>query len=266
MRLRFLVFAFFLFWMFTQPSSPQQTSAPTIQRDQQALTVLTQVLATAGGQAVLGAIQDITGTGTITYYWAGDEVQGTVTVKGRGVGQFRLDAILSNGTRSWAVNNGTGFEKEPDGTTSQIPYHNTLNFGNLTFPLYFLSAVVQDTSTSITYVGMETKNGSQVHHIRAQKVFGRDADPSGILGKLTRRDFFVDCTTFQVVATLDMVHPARASTLSYPREMQFSDYRTINGILVPFSIMEVATGQRTYSIQLTQVTFNSGLQDSDFAQ
>ncbi len=258
--------AFLLPLLAAQPSATQQISTTTVQRDQQALTIVAQVLKNAGGAAALSAIQDVTGSGTITYYWAGEEVQGTLTVKGRGTGQFRLDANLSTGSRSWAVNNGAGFVKEVDGSVTKIPYHNTVNFGNLTFPLSFIAAVAQDTSTIINYVGLETKESSQVHHVRMQKAFASTADPSGILSRLTIRDFFIDSTTFQVVSTLDMVHPADASTIDYPREMQFSDYRNVNGILVPFLIVEVATGQRTYAIQLNQVTFNSGLQDSEFAQ
>ena len=244
----------------------QQSPSTTVQRDQQALTVLSQVIKAAGGQAALAAIQDITGSGTITYYWAGEEVQGNVTVKGRGTGQFRLDATLTTGVRSWAVNNGTGFTKETNGTVSQIPYHNTVNFGNLAFPISFLSTIIGDASTSITYVGLEARNGVQVHHLRTQKIFPSKIDPGGIVSKLSTRDFFIDSTSFQIVATQDMVHPEGASTIDYPREMQFSDYRTVNGVLVPFAVAEVATGQLTYSIQLNQVTFNTGLQDSDFAQ
>lgn len=261
-----LALSFLLVLFSARQSATQQISATAVQRDQQALTILTQVLKASGGQAALGTIQDITGSGNITYYWAGEEVQGTVTVKGRGIGQFRLDATLSNGVRSWAVSNGTGFVKETDGTVSHIPYHNTVNFGNLAFPLYFMTTIIGDASTSITYVGLEPKNGAQVHHLRTQKIFPSKVDPGGIVSKLTTRDFFIDSTFYQIVATQDMVHPEGASTIDYPREMQFSDYRTVNGVLVPFSITEVATGQRTYSIQLNQITFNSGLQDSDFAQ
>jgi hypothetical protein len=249
-----------------QQSATQQTSTTTIQRDQQALTVLTQVVKNAGGAVALAAIQDVTGSGNITYYWAGEEVQGTVTVKGRGTGQFRLDATLSNGVRSWAVSNGTGFVKEADGTVSQIPFHNTVNFGNLTFPFSSIASAVGDSSAGITYIGLETRNGNQVHHIQTQRTLPAVGDPKGLFARLTRREFFIDATSFQIVATLDMVHPPDASTIDYPREVQFSDYRVVNGILVPFSIVEVATGQRTYSIQLNQVTFNSGLQDTDFAQ
>lgn len=258
--------AFLLPLLAAQPSATQQSSTTTVQRDQQALTIVAQVLKNAGGVAALSAIQDVTGSGTITYYWAGEEVQGTVSVKGRGTGQFRLDAKLSTGSLSWAVNNGTGFVKEVDGSVTKIPYHNTVNFGNLTFPLRFMANAAQDTSISMAYVGLETKNGNQVHHVRLQNLLPSNADPSGVIAKLTTRDFFIDSATYQVVSSLDMVHPANASTIDYPRETQFSDYRIVNGILVPFSIVEVATGQRTYSIQFDQVTFNSGLSDADFGQ
>ena len=266
MRLRLASLVFLLALCAQLRCVAQQTSSTTVQRDQQAWTVLSQVVKAAGGQAALAAIQDITGSGTVTYYWAGQEVQGTVTLKGRGTGQFRLDAILTTGSRSWAVNNGAGFEKETDGTVKQIPYHNTVNLGNLAFPLSFIASAAQDSSTKITYVGLESKNGGQVHHIRTQRVFPSNADPTGAFARLTTREFFIDSVTLQIVSTQDMVHPADASTIDYPRETQFSDYRTVNGVRVPFSIVEVATGQRTYAIQLNQVTFNSGLQDSDFAQ
>jgi hypothetical protein len=46
--------------------------------------------------------------------------------------------------------------------------------------------------------------------------------------------------------------------------MLFSDYRAINGILVPFSITERVAGQTTWTIQLSQIAFNTGLGDTDF--
>jgi len=259
-----LALAFFLALLAAQPSATQQTSTTSVQRDQQALMILTQVLKAAGGQAAVDATQDITASGTITYYWAGEEVQGTVTVKGRGISQFRLDATLSNGVRSWAVNNGTGTIRETDGTTTPIEYHNTINAGNITFPFAHLAVAMHEASTSILYVGLETKDGQQVHHIRIWKVYPPDSDPSGIRSRLTKRDFFVDTNKFLVVAVLDMLHPKNQSNQDSPHEMQYSDYRQVGGVLVPFSITEVGVGQRISAIQLKQVTFNTGVVDADF--
>ena len=261
---RSLLFLFFLGCMFSAPLIGPQAAAQTVQRDPQAVGILSQALSAAGGVAPLSAIQDFTASGTITYYWAGKEVQGSVTTRGRGTGQFRLDASLPNGVRSWAVNNGTGSVKEVDGTTTPIQYHNTINFGSLTFPFKYLVTALQDTSTSISYLGLVTTDGRQAYHIRLRKVFAPNADPNGIRSKLTTRDFFIDAGTFYVLSTLDMVHPKNRSTEDRPHEMHFSDYRPVNGILVPFSVTEKGGGQRLSTIQFNQISFNTGLRDTDF--
>jgi len=245
----------------------QQTSAPTTPtRDPQAITILTQCLQAAGGTQAISAIQDFTGTGTITYNWANQNVAGSVTVKGRGTGQFRLDADLPNGKLSWAVSKGDGFYQELDGRTRHIFFQNAVNFGSLTFPYVAIAASLSDTSTSVSYIGVNVQNGQKTYDIRMQQNFSTDRDPTGILSKLTKRDFFIDATTFQVVSISDMVHPEKITTIDIPHEMQFSDYQTVNGVVVPFSISELADGQHTYTIQLSQITFNTGLQDSDFQQ
>ncbi len=242
------------------------TATPqTAQRDPQAVAVLTQALNVAGGVSVLSAIQDYTASGTANYYW-GDGEQATVVVKGRGTSQFRVDATLPEGLRSWAVSDGMGFVKEANGTTDTIFTQNAVNRGNLTFPLAHIAASLQDLSMSLTYVGLEAKDGIQVHHIRIQKLYPQGSDPTGILGKLSKREFFVDSSTFYVVSSEDMTHPRDRANVDYLHEVRFSDYRQVNGVLVPFSIAETVEGHPITTIQLIQITFNTGLQDSDFAQ
>src|SRR5256885_3600002 len=79
----------------------QQTavSGQSIHRDEQALGILIQAINAAGGESILTKIRDIAGSGSITYYWTDDEVVGDVTIKARGLDQFRLDARLPTGRR-----------------------------------------------------------------------------------------------------------------------------------------------------------------------
>jgi len=240
----------------------QQMPTASIQRDERAITVLKKAVNAAGSVDLLDAVRDFKGSGKITYYWAGQEVQGDVTVLGRGTSQFRMDASLPEGVRSFTVNRGEGSVKEPSGEVKSMPPHNTGNFGSLTFPAKSLPAALQDPSTSISYIGSETKEGHQVDHVRLQKIFKND--PQGLRSSLTKKDFFIDASTFQVVATLDMLHPEHQSGVDYPHEMQFSDYRQVEGILVPFSITETASGQRTFTLELTQFSANAGLEDRHF--
>lgn len=89
--------------------------------DAQAVSIASQALAAAGGLQNLSVLQDYTAKGQITYYWAGKEVQGAVTLRGRGLDQFRLDANLPEGARSWAVSHGMGKLLSTDGTEKPIP-------------------------------------------------------------------------------------------------------------------------------------------------
>jgi hypothetical protein len=236
----------------------------TVQRDPQGMAILSQVLTASGGLQAISGLQDYSAAGTITYQWAGEAVQASVVVKSRGASQFRLDATLQAGVRSWAVNNGTGFLRETDGTRKPIFYQNTVNFGNLTLPFQYLASTLEDPSISVSYIGLETKGGQPVQHIQTKKIFPANTDPHETFSRLTMRDFFFDPTTFRIVSTLDMVHPDEAYTVNYPHEMDFSDYRAVDGVLVPFSVVETVSGQHTYTIQLNQVLFNTGLRDMDF--
>jgi hypothetical protein len=246
----------------TPPTSTQQA-----QRDPQALTVVTQAINAAGGQAALGGIQDVAGSGTITYYWAGDQVQGNVTLKGRGVAQFRLDATLPAGIRSIKANNGTGSTSEPDGTTTPIPFYQAVNMGSsFAFPVGKLLAALQDPTTNITYGGLLTRGGSQVYDIRIAGLQAPAPMASASPTRLPMEEFFIDSTTFHIVSVLSRAYPRDGSLRTRPAELQFSDYRTVNGILVPFSVTNLIDGQCTFTIQLAQVTLNNNLSDSDFQQ
>jgi len=255
----------FLTLVTARPSATQQTSTTAAQRDPQAIAVITKVLNAAGGVSALAAIQDYTGSGTVTYNWADSPVQGNVTVKGRGLAQFRLDATLHEGVHSWVVNNGTALQKLPDGSITPMPYPFTIKAAGVSFPFAQLVVAMQDTSWSISYVGLATHNGQQAYDIGIQKIIPQKSDPSGFQGSVTKADFFIDPNTFSILSVQDRAYPKYGEAGSSPHEMQFSNYQTVSGILVPFNMTDFIAGQQTTTIQLSQFTFNSGLTDADFA-
>jgi len=236
----------------------------TVQRDPQAIAVLNQCLNAVGGAQAVSAIQDFAATGMITYNWSDQPVQGSVSIKGRGLSELRLDATLVDGVHSWMVSKGNALEKQPDGTTTPVPFQNTLKPASVTFPLMQLVGAIADTSTSISYVGLVTHGGHQVHDLRVQKIFPASTDPLGVQSRITRADFLIDPNTFLIVSVQDMAYRRDNEPGESPHEMQFSGYQPTNGVLVPLAIKELVGGQETVSIQLSQITFNSGLTDADF--
>jgi hypothetical protein len=248
---------------FAAAQQPTPTTAQAPQRDPQALSVLAQSLAAAGGAPAIAAIQGFVATGNVTYYWANQEIQGSVIVRSRGANQFRLDANLPDGVRTWLLTNDIGTIRESSGYTHEIPFHNAINSGSLTFPYPFLIAALNDPSTTIEYLGSVTNNGHTAYHIRIEPI-PLEREPSGLLRRLTTKDLFIDAASFQVQSTLDKVHPDYDYSQDYPHEIRFSDYSEINGILVPISCSERVAGQLTWSLKLAVFELNSELTDNDF--
>jgi hypothetical protein len=248
--------------------APQQSSATqtgtTPERDPQAIAILNQCLGAVGGASATASIQDFTGSGSITYFWAGQQVSGPATVKGRGTGEFRLDATLSAGTRSWAVSPMDGSIKDTDGTVTPIPAIQSRNLGALSLPQLKVAMALNNSAFSIRYGGLTDVDGHKVYLVQLQQVFSTAYDPNGFLGHLTAMDVLLDATSYQIVLIRDIVNPPNHPTEDVVHEIEFSDYRLTAGFFAPFSITESVNGQRTWALQITAISLNTGLTDADF--
>jgi hypothetical protein len=210
-------------------------------------------------------MMDFTATGSITYSWANTSVQGNATIKSRGATQFRIDSQVPGGTWSMIVSNGTGVLNLPDGTGSTIAYQNTLNVGNLTLPIIPIYTATQDTTVTIIDDGVVPLGSGQAHQITIQQNLPATTDPTGRFSTDTKRDYFFDPSSFQLLQVQDTV-PSNNAAVSggIQHVIGFSNYQVSNGILVPFSISESVNGQTTWSLGLASIAFNTGLTDSDF--
>ncbi|HEV2489119.1 MAG TPA: hypothetical protein VGT03_04870 [Candidatus Acidoferrales bacterium] len=243
--------------------SAQQTSN-TATKDQQAVTILGQCLQAAGGLQAMGAIQDFTGTGNVTYFWAGQQVQGQVTVRGMGSLYFRLDATLPEGARSWAVRGVNGSTKETSGQVNPIGSYNAINEGTLTLPYSRILTALNDSSISISSAQTATLNGRTVYKIQTQKLYSSTVDPLGEFTKWSVENYLIDANTLTLSEMQDTVRSNDVPKSEYQHEIIFSNYTLANGVLVPYSITERVSGQETWTIQLSSISFNVGLTDADF--
>ncbi len=246
--------------IFSLPIAAQQVP----QRDPQAVLVLTQCLTAAGGVQAFSAIQDFTGTGNITYYWSGKEVPAAAIVRGRGTSEFRLDASLPDGMQSWAVASWKGSLKSTSGKITQIPAYNAINLGSLTLPFLEMANALKDSSVSVSLVDQEQINGRSAYRITVQRTFGAAVDPRGTMSGWTRKDYLIDATTSLPAEIHIMTHPVETHLRSYLQEIVVTDYRSTNGVVLPFSITEKIGGQTTWTIQLNSIAVNTGLTDSTF--
>jgi hypothetical protein len=240
-------------------------SQDSVQRDQQALKILTQTIAAGGGLQLLASIQDISETGRITYHRANsDDIHGNVTVKGRGLHQFKIEADLSTGKRTTIVNGYGGSLIEADGKRAPIHGQSAVDLGSLTIPYLPLIAAMQDPSISIIYEGLVNHNNASAYNIRLQRVYTKQQDPQGDRGRRETHDVYIDPNTSLIAAVADRFYLAGPKQHSLAHEDLYSGYQSNDGIMTPLTIAQKIGGQTGFTMNLAQVTINANLTDADF--
>ena len=247
-------------WLFASKTAVAQNS---VQRDPQALTILTQTLAAAGGRELLTSFQDLTETGTATYYLE-QEVTGSVIVKERGLHQIRVDADLPEGRRRTVVNGAGGSLIEPNGKFRPIKRQICADLGSLTFPYLPLLEAIDDSSITVIDGGIVTYSGVSAHKIRIEKAYTWQEDPIGNRGALDGRDIYIDPKAFMVISISDQIRFGGPRAPGVSHEILYSNYRTEGGALIPLTISERMQGVTSVTLQLEHVAFNSRLTDADF--
>jgi hypothetical protein len=249
--------------IFAFPTNAQQTSTGVTQNPT-AVTLLTQSLNAMGGLAAITAIQDYTGTGTITYNWANQPVSAPATVQSMSVSTFRIDSSLSNGIQTWAIDGMAGVFITPSGSRRNAPFYTLATAGAVTFPALRLMSILQSASTSLTYVGQVTRNGSTAYQVHCVLPVGASAPPAPILPAFGAFDLYIDPTSFLIVSLQEIAYSDTNFQVSFSHEIDFSNYQSVRGVAAPFGITESVGGQETWSLSLTSLSFNSGLTDAVF--
>jgi outer membrane lipoprotein-sorting protein len=225
-----------------------------------------QALAAAGGVDVIRAIKDYTATGTMTTGTAGQTSANPIslTIMGQGPSQFRMDSNASEGVTSWAMYHGKVSTLATDGHVIPSTTISPLSPSTLIFPHLLLASALNTPMLSLTYKGVVQINGNSAHDIQVLLATPQGVDPKLWRGSLSAVDVLVDTSTFQVLATRDMIRTIRNNQYGYSHEIQYSDYTTTNGVSMPYSISESMNGQQPRALRLSSISFNSGLTDSQF--
>jgi hypothetical protein len=253
------------------PVSATSTTASAIvdpPRDAQAVSILNQVLTAAGGAPAIAAVSDYTATGNVV---TGND-KGTITLRGLHGWEFRMDIADSTGTHSTGVHQGKLFTKAVDGTVD-IPQQNK-NRDRFALPVWtplfpagyafqsaFVTHVVSGKAFSVSMVGSTEINGHSVYDVRISLGPSTTTSQPGDRNLIRRpsRDLFIDTSSFQIVAFRESV----------PRnpmhEVDYDNYKPVNGVLMPFTISESYGGQTVATMQINQITFNTGLVASVFS-
>jgi hypothetical protein len=230
--------------------------------DPQALALAAQsVAALTGGSA----ISDTTLNGTVTRIAGSDQEIGTVTLLAKGSSESRADLNLSGGTRSEIRNSITGVNRGnwigTNGVVHPVALHNCLTDASWFFPaLGTLASAAGKPSMVFSYVGLENVQQASLQHIQAYTVNASFSEAT----QLSTMDFYLDAKTLLPSIIAFDEHPDNDQTVDIAVAVAFSDYRNVNGAMIPFHIQRYVYNGLTLDIQLASAGINSGIPDSQF--
>jgi hypothetical protein len=264
---RILVLLFVCAFTAFAAGAQNQTSVQTSSVAAQGLALAQRALtAMTNGIGVI----DVTLTGTAQRIAGSDDETGTITLRARGTAESRMDHVVSGGTRSEVRNSANGAPQGEwiglDGTAHPMAYHNCQTDAAWFFPALSVQSQLANPNLSVSYVGQETKNQIAVYHLQfILHHTGVSADIASRLDPLTATDVYLEASSFLPVAIVTNTHPDNNLLMNIPVEVDFSDYRVVQGVPVPFRIQKFLNGSLSLDVTVQAATVNSGLSDAEFS-
>jgi hypothetical protein len=210
------------------------------------------------------SIADVTLTGTARRIAGSDDETGAAVLKALATGEARIGFSFPSGprseTRTNSNNDPAGTWTGPDAKVHPQSQHNLMTDSSWFFPALTLGRLVSSQSSSVSLIGQEARDGVSVVHLTVSQLFPDLSNKISLLMQhLSQMDLFLDSSTQLPVALAFNQHPDNDAGLDIPAEVRFSDYRTVNGVQVPFHIQRFLNNSLILDIQLQAATLNSGL-------
>jgi hypothetical protein len=213
-------------------SSSAQNQLPV--SDPQAVAYAAQSIAAMTGRT---AISDVTLAGTVTWY-VGDTDTGTATLRALAPGESRMDLALTAGTRTEVRDAQTGVQLgewfAPNNTSGVFASQNCWTDAVWFFPV--LGSLAASPNVVLSYIGSTTWNGEGVQQIQS---YVYQPNPLGLTPspqQLSTMNFYLDANTLLPAAVTFNSHPDNDANTNLLVEVDFSNYQTVSGAVVPMHI------------------------------
>jgi hypothetical protein len=261
MTLRGLALSFcLLFIPFTAQSQQVAVQNP------QAVALAAKALAALSGPT---AVNDITLTGTATRTAGSDIESGTVVLKALAGSYSRMDLSLSNDARHEVRNLSPnsvpqGYWIASDGSQQPFLLHNCMTDAAWFAPQLTVLSQLSNPNLVASYVDQENRGEATVQHLHFA-FQSASPDPTGLFQGLSAEEVYLDASTFLPVAVAFNAHPDNDASINIAVEIDFSDYQSVNGALVPFRIQKFINNGLVLDLTINSAKINQGLTAADFS-
>jgi zinc protease len=231
-------------------TNPRAGTAP-VQPDPEAMTLLRRAVDTKGGLATLQKVHTVIADANTAVQMQQGTLSSTTRTYVVYPDKFRVDAKVANADVVQVYNGGMAWVKDPGGVHDAPP------------PMRddFAASVRRDTIPvligamtgrySVRLLPDEVQDGRR---LRVLEIQGRDLDPIRL---------YISDDGLIAKQAFSAPGPAQAPVNV---EEVFSDYRTIDGVRIPFGAQLLRDGEPVMKRTLTNVTLNGQVADSLFAR
>jgi len=215
---------------------------------QEASDILKKMVEAQGGKKVIEKIKDMTSSGTIELIQMG--MTGSMTMYKKEPDKVRMDIEVMgmiitqayDGETAWWVNPQTGSREEVPERQAEDMKRNALGIDAFIYP--------EKYGISFAYKGKEKIEEKE--YLVLEQTF-----PDGHKATL-----YIDPKTY-------LTYKSESTTVNQmgvevEQETFESDFKKVNGMTIPYSIIIFQDGEEFMKLTLTDVSFNSGLEDSLF--
>jgi outer membrane lipoprotein-sorting protein len=216
--------------------------------DPKALKLIEKMIKAQGGRELIKSIKDTNTTGTIEFIQMG--LEGVMTLYQKEPNMMRIDIEMMgmiitqafDGEMAWFINPQTGISEEMPEQQADNFKRQALGQDSLLNP--------EKLGITYTYKGLEKIEEKDFHVLVQTHADGWEA-------------------TLWVDKETNLVHKSKAETVNemgveVEAESFTTDYQEVNGMMVAHTMNIYQDGEEFMTITLTEVNFNTGLEESFF--
>jgi hypothetical protein len=188
-----------------------------------------------------------------------------ILIKTRGLESFRLERGEPGQAEVSIISHGKG-SRHGGLTKPAMSRQDTAYFKADHLPAFMCSINPARDGMQVSYVGEELLNGRSAFHLKLNAIpKGRSPHADRIESLISELHLFIDQQSFVVLKSAKYVFSPNAIENHSWWENLYSDYRDVNGILMPFRLETFVAGQPFSTTTLSTIT-NVALSNQDFEE
>ena len=235
---------------------------PTRAQDADARSILAQSLAAMGASGVTTQEIDVTVLAELLNHVQSPPSSSPLRIFTKGFDRVRWEATTDRGSIV-SVSASTGaYVNTSEGKRSLRP-GSAVRHGIDYLPFLRLGQLLTAQDVLLETEEVTEVDGNPAYHVTVKQIYNFDEDTNRILAHTSRMELFIDTQTYLPIRVRYFLQ-FNDWRLDAPVDLDFSDFRSTQGAVLPFVIKHRIDGRLLSEVRITSIDFESTLDEGLF--